>query len=73
MNSKASLVRGRVEVTEEYFSASAHNEDELRMYLSGHNATILSPSVKVSTDKEKVIYSTLVSIFFSFLSPTWAR
>ena len=52
---------------------SIRNEDKLRMYLSGHNATLLSPSVKVSTDKEKVIYSPLVSIFFSSLSPTWAR
>ena len=33
---------------------SIRNEDKLRMYLSGHNATLLSPSVKVSTDKEKV-------------------
>ncbi len=68
MNSNSAIIRERVEVNDRGVLLSIHNEDELWMYLSEHNAALLSPSVKVSIDKENVILNSRLNLLLFLIA-----
>lgn len=63
-----SLKRERIEVNDRGVLLSIHNEEELWSYLSQHNASLLSPSIKISIDKESVILNSRLNLLLFLIA-----
>ncbi len=63
-----SFKRERIEVDDRGILLSTHNGDEIEKYVPHHNDSLLSPSVKVSIDKENVILNSRLNLLLFLIS-----
>lgn len=58
----------RIAVPDAGVLMSVHNEQQLRQHLQAHNASLLTPSVKISIDKETVFFNSRLKLLLFLIA-----
>lgn len=65
---KASCEKDRIAVPDAGVLMSVHNEAQLRKHLQAHNASLLTPSVKISIDKETMFLDSRLKLLLFLIA-----
>ena len=65
---KSNCEKERIAVPDAGVLMSIHNEQQLRQHLQAHNASLLTPSVKISIDKETVFFNSRLKLLLFLLA-----
>ena len=65
---KANCEKERIAVPDASVLMSVHNEAQLRKHLQAHNASLLTPSIKISIDKETMFFNSRLKLLLFLLA-----
>lgn len=65
---KSNCEKERIAVPDAGVLMSIHNEQQLRQHLQAHNATLLTPSVKISIDKETMFFNSRLKLLLFLIA-----